>query len=153
MTFRESSERNTTHSGEKNMTDEKKMVLVKSAKTGLYKIGLGYVRHTVEKDQITGVDEITLKPGLNSVPEDKWILAKKMPIVISELEEEVLVEVSGSSLADHSVPKAQKLVRECNDKDLLEKWKAEETRPSVVAAINEQFKKFDPAPKGTGKTK
>lgn len=119
--------------------------------TGVLKIGLGYLQDKAGSNA-HGVRELVLKPGLNEVDVEEWVEAKKLEVVQGMIDEERLVEMSGAPLAEHSVPKALKMIRECNDKAMLTKWLDKENRPSVLANIQKQLKRFEPpTPPATGR--
>lgn len=95
----------------------------------------------------------TLIPGLNDVKDELWDQWKKNPQVerlIAEGKFEVESEKSpdaasaekaGEAQELHGIhaKKAVKLVAETLDIELLKKWKAQDARPSVQSAIQDQI--------------
>lgn len=99
-------------------------------------------------------DSIRLLPGLNEVSPKHWEEALGLPVVQHYVKTKVfeVVEtpaprgasktqpVSEVRLASLPEDKAVELVKQVLDRDLLLKWKADETRPTALDAIEEQLK-------------
>jgi hypothetical protein len=94
----------------------------------------------------------TLMPGINEVEEAAWKEALKIELVRDLVRLGVLkpqapaAPVAGAQgLAAMKVPEAIATVKKTVDKDLLEKWYADEQRKGVLEAIEEQLEEITPA--------
>lgn len=96
-----------------------------------------------------GGSEPTLRliPGMNEVKKDDWDKVSKHPLVKIHLEEDDLIvhddlggeegsEVDGISTL--AVKKATKIIKATFDTELLAKWRGEETRSTILTAIDKQ---------------
>lgn len=84
---------------------------------------------------------LRLLPGLNEVPADLWEKAKKLPVVAHYVKTQVFEEVhsKATGLAGLSMRDAIDTVNLTMDRELLKKWKNEESRDPVVSAIEVQI--------------
>lgn len=121
------------------------------------------------------VKPIVLIPGINTIPDEEWNTLKKNPVIKQMLEEPdegqaKLVAVTDTKTdkksdigADKGTPcendllvlnvdDARKLVRKTMNKDLLDRWEAEElggkSRTVILATLKKQLEKLKPHHKG-----
>jgi hypothetical protein len=123
------------------MADSEKQsdtVLVKHNGGGLFHIGISW------KEGTHGVDKITLRPGYNQVPADKWAVAETEKMVQYHLKhpkKNPMFEVEGRAkggeyiLGKFSAEEAIAVVGETADDNVLTEWQLQEKRPSVLKAI------------------
>lgn len=123
-------------------------MLIKNNEARVHHIGL---RNPNPEEQN---DSIRLLPGLNEVPAAQWKEAKEHPIIAHQIKVGVFEEVitpeepeapkgtpqSEIRLVSLAEDKAVELVHQVLDRELLLKWKADETRPDALKAIEEQLK-------------
>ena len=107
---------------------------------------------------------VKLKPGLNEFPSKVWKLWEKHPIVVGMIEDgdielvNLKSEAKGKAkpkvigkddkelrIKELSAKDAIKVVKETFDRDMLERWQAEETRHTVKKELDKALEKFAPA--------
>lgn len=112
----------------------------------VHTIGYGYARTAggAGKKAMT----IRLLPGLNEVNAQAWEEAKKLKVVAWHVKkgnfQEVVTKAAG--LRGMSSDDAIDLIGKTLDRELLRKWKSEETREAVITALELQIDEvsFDP---------
>jgi hypothetical protein len=84
---------------------------------------------------------IRLLPGLNEVLATAWEKAKKLPVVASQIDNDVFREVATDSkgLAGMTIDDAIDTVRQTLDRELLRTWRKKEARAPVRTAIDKQI--------------
>lgn len=95
---------------------------------------------------------IRLTPGANELEDDVWDRIVTHPMIQVFLAKDDLEvvesEKEGSGLSGYRPKGAKKLISETYSIDLLDQWKATETRKDVLAAIETQMEKMTaPEPK------
>jgi hypothetical protein len=117
-------------------------------------IELAAVR-SVRDDGGKTIDELVtvrLMPGMNDADPAKWSLVRASPVAkalvatgkVKPLEEPA---AKAGSIRDMNVGEAVKLVGETVDTALLDKWTVEESRKTVLEAIERQLEKLQPSKK------
>lgn len=102
--------------------------------------GLGFY------DAHGAVATLKIVPGINEVDEATWAKVKDHPIVKFRVDEGIFHIRSGdSSTAKMTSSEAQRLVEKTVDSVLLNRWFAEDSRPSVRNAITKQLTKITTA--------
>ncbi len=100
------------------------------------------------KPNLRGLGDITLTPGLNDVPAEKWAVAVKtfgknlqrlLDMGVIEIEEHDGQPLEAADLARLPERKAVKLVKDTVDERLLMRWHDGEERKLVVTAIEAQL--------------
>lgn len=126
-------------------------------------INIGVQLSKPKKDDKTlgknAVKMVQLVPGNNEIADDLWTDLKKHPQIIKKLENEDLEIVTEKDRDDKETEKdggaaslpgkagdAVKVVKKTFSKELLDKWLESENRPSVVKALNDQFKVLELSP-------
>lgn len=94
---------------------------------------------------------LQLNPGANSVPAEKWAIAKSQALVQLWLKTDsehyeshgakMLVEQAGLPALDEVT--ADKMLREVLDKKLLARWAGEETRPAIRLAVQRRLDEIE----------
>ena len=87
-----------------------------------------------------------LVPGNNEIDAEAWAKAMKLKIVKANVESGAWVEVGGA-MSESQEKQSIALIEDTLDRALLGKWKQAEKRPAVLAAIQAQLDKTDPAKK------
>jgi hypothetical protein len=97
---------------------------------------------------------VTLGPGVNEVAPKEWLKVADHPLLLADIETGDIEVLDADGIADLSEAKAKALIAKTVDRDLLEKWKAGDSRAMVVKAIDTQLDKVDPTKdKATDKAK
>lgn len=122
-------------------------MLVKNNETRFHRIGLGP----------KATDGFTLKPGVNDVDPALWAKAKEIKLIqwhidngtLEELHEttkgaEAAAAPAVQDLSGMSARLATKVVGNTVDRELLERWKASESRDTVTKAIDAQLDRITP---------
>lgn len=88
-------------------------------------------------------ENFVLKPGINDVPDDSWLVARSYQTIKDYLSEGKLEEVQLENLFTLRAPQASLIAKETIDLNLLNKWKKAEQnsfppREDVIKAIDLQ---------------
>lgn len=90
-------------------------------------------------------------PGINEIPDTEWEALKKNSMLVRLMDEGMLKEVEKdrkegkgkSGTSGYSVKDAKDIVKGTYDTKLLTTWKAHDSRPEIVLAIDAQLKDIE----------
>lgn len=97
------------------------------------------------KNQLIGIGDTFFSPGMNEVTDPAIIeQIKKNPVGQNYIKSGVLSIIDEkSSITTMETAEAVTVINDTWDKDLLERWKADEDRKEVKSAITAQVKKIN----------
>lgn len=109
---------------------------------------VGYAYGKIAGGHGTGTHKLRLKPGVNEIERDAWEQAKKLPVIQAMIKSHDLEELSlkQPGLKGYTVDGAIEVVEGTFDRELLRKWKGDETRDAVISSIETQIVKTAPTP-------
>lgn len=125
--------------------------------TGLGPWGIGH--KGANKLGVKGrvLTEVTVcVPGINHLKDDFWAEIKSNPDVKRRIEDRKVFVITekdpdpkkaeekgfATELAEMSSEEAEKVVKKCLNKPLLDKWRKEETRPRVLESVKDQLEEL-----------